>query len=43
MDNEWYQRALSDAQKEILWHKELIKTLQNALDSQTQQINRGKP
>ncbi len=41
--NEWYEKALSDADKEIKWHKELIKTLQNALDSQTQLIKRDKP
>lgn len=41
--NDWYEKALTDAQTEIKWHKELIKTLQNALESQTQLINRDKP
>lgn len=42
-DSDWYEKALLDTEKEIKWHKELIKTLQNALDSQTQLTNRDKP
>lgn len=37
--NLWFQEALEKAQKDIEWHKDLIKTLQKALDNQSKLIN----
>jgi hypothetical protein len=41
-NNEWFQNALEKAQRDIEWHKELISTLQRALDNQTRLINNEK-
>jgi len=37
-DSKWFEEALEKAQKEIEWHKELINTLQNALNNQSRSL-----